>query len=512
DAMAALKGRPNDKELPGDIVFKLYDTYGFPVDLTADIARERGITIDTAGFEKAMAVQKQQARAASRFEAEAALHIDHADGTQFEGYEQLESQGTVLALYRGGQKVQELNDGDEGVVLLDTTAFYAESGGQVGDTGQLFCGDAAFTVMDTRKQGSHYLHHGRVEKGTLKTGQPLTAAVSPEIRQATMLNHSATHLMHAALRQVLGEHVMQKGSLVHPDYLRFDFAHTKALSADEIEQIEDIVNAQILANHEVRKQSMSIDEARKLGAMALFGEKYGDVVRVVSMGNMKMAEQQSMFSIELCGGTHVQRTGDIGLFRITQESGIAAGVRRIEAVTGRRALERSREQDRRLQNLATLVKASPDAVIDKVQQLVAANRALEKELQQFKAKAAAAAGADLAAQAQTIDGIKVLATAVQGIDSKALRDTAEQLRNKLGSAVVVLAVNEGGKVSLVVAVSKDLTDRIKAGDLVGKLAVHIGGKGGGRPDMAMAGGTNPEGLEQALAAADPAIRALLQGS
>ncbi|MDY6983867.1 MAG: alanine--tRNA ligase, partial [Pseudomonadota bacterium] len=504
DAMNALK----DKVLPGDIVFKLYDTYGFPVDLTADIARERGITIDTEGFEQAMAVQKQQARAASRFEAEAALHIDH-DATNFEGYEQLESQGTVLALYRNGQKVQELNAGDEGVVLLDTTAFYAESGGQVGDTGQLFCGDTVFSVMDTRKQGSHYLHHGRVEKGALKSGQPLTAAVSSEIRQATMLNHSATHLMHAALRQVLGEHVSQKGSLVHPDYLRFDFAHNKALTADEIEQIENIVNAQILANHDVRKQTMPIDDARKLGAMALFGEKYGDVVRVVSMGGAQSADQ--MFSIELCGGTHVQRTGDIGLFRITQESGIAAGVRRIEAVTGRKALERSREQDKRLQNLAALVKASPDAVIDKVQQLVAANRALEKELQQLKAKAAAAAGADLAAQAQTVNGIKVLATEVQGIESKALRDTAEQLRNKLGSAVVVLAVNEGGKVSLVVAVSKDLTDRIKAGELVGKLAAHVGGKGGGRPDMAMAGGTNPAGLEQALAAVNPAVSASLAG-
>jgi alanyl-tRNA synthetase len=502
DAMSALK----DKVLPGDIVFKLYDTYGFPVDLTADIARERGITIDTEGFEQAMAVQKQQARAASRFEAEAALHIEHGDATNFEGYEQLESQGTVLALYRGGQKVDGLNAGDEGVVLLDTTAFYAESGGQVGDTGQLFCGDTVFTVLDTRKQGSHYLHHGRVEKGSLKTGQPLTAAVSAEIRQATMLNHSATHLMHAALRQVLGEHVSQKGSLVNPDYLRFDFAHNKALTADEIEQIENIVNAQILANHDVRKQTMPIDEARQLGAMALFGEKYGDVVRVVSMGG---AKEQGVFSIELCGGTHVQRTGDIGLFRITQESGIAAGVRRIEAVTGLKALERAREQEKRLQTLAGIVKSGADNVVDKVQQLVAANRALEKELQQLKAKAAAAAGADLAAQAQTINGIKVLATEVQGIESKALRDTAEQLRNKLGSAVVVLAVNEGGKVSLVVAVSKDLTDCIKAGDLVGKLAAHVGGKGGGRPDMAMAGGTNPAGLEQALAAVQPMITSLV---
>jgi alanyl-tRNA synthetase len=504
DAIAALKG----KVIPGDVVFKLYDTYGFPVDLTADIARERGLTVDSAGFDKAMEVQKQQARAASRFEADEALAISD-NATSFEGYEQLESQGTVLALYRDGKKVPVLNAGEQGIVLLDTTAFYAESGGQVGDTGQLFCKDSTFTVTDTRKQGSHYLHHGRVESGSLKTGQPLTASVAPAIRQATMLNHSATHLMHAALRQVLGEHVTQKGSLVHPDYLRFDFSHNKALTDAELEQIENLVNAQILANHEVGKRSMSIDEARKLGAMALFGEKYGDVVRVVSMGNNKLKDESEVFSIELCGGTHVQRTGDIGLFRITAEQGIAAGVRRIEAVTGMRAIEHVREQEKRLIGLAALVKTSPDQVVDKVQQLVANQRALEKELQQLKSKVAAAAGADLASQAQDIKGIKVLATEVQGIDSKALRDTAEQLRNKLGSGVVVLAVNEGGKVSLVVAVSKDLTDRIKAGELVGTLASHVGGKGGGRPDMAMAGGTNPAGLAAALAAVGPAISGLI---
>jgi alanyl-tRNA synthetase len=504
DAIAALKG----KVIPGDVVFKLYDTYGFPVDLTADIARERGLTVDTAGFEKAMEVQKQQARAASRFEADAALAISD-NATTFEGYEQLESAGTVLALYRDGKKVPELKAGEQGIVLLDTTAFYAESGGQVGDTGQLFCKDCTFTVTDTRKQGSHYLHHGRVESGSLKTGQPLTASVAPAVRQATMLNHSATHLMHAALRQVLGEHVTQKGSLVHPDYLRFDFSHNRPVSDAELEQIENLVNAQILANHEVGKRSMSIDEARKLGAMALFGEKYGDVVRVVSMGNNKLKDESKVFSIELCGGTHVQRTGDIGLFRITGEVGIAAGVRRIEAVTGLRAIEHVRGQEKRLLNLAALVKASPDQVVDKVQQLVTNQKALEKELQQLKSKVAAAAGADLVGQAENIKGIKVLATEVQGIDSKALRDTAEQLRNKLGSGVVVLAVNEAGKVSLVVAVSKDLTDRIKAGDLVGQLAAHVGGKGGGRADMAMAGGTNPAGLGPALAAVGPAISQLI---
>ena len=505
DAIAALNG----KVLAGDVVFKLYDTYGFPVDLTADIARERGLAVDTAGFEKAMEVQKQQARAASRFEAGEALTITDAAATHFAGYEQLESKGTVLALYRGGQKVQALSVGDEGIVLLDTTAFYAESGGQVGDTGQLLGVDAGFTVTDTRKQGGYYLHHGRVEKGSLTIGQALTATVAPAIRQATMLNHSATHLLHAALREVLGEHVMQKGSLVHPDYLRFDFSHGKALAGSELERIENLVNAQILANHAVSKQVLPIEEARRLGAMALFGEKYGDEVRVISMGNNWIENKAKVFSIELCGGTHVQRTGDIGLFRITQESGIAAGVRRIEAVTGFRALERVREQDRRLQSLAALVKAGPENLFDKVQQLVNGNRALEKELQQLKSKAAAAAGADLVGQAETIKGIKILATEVHGIDSKALRDTAEQLRDKLGSGVVVLAVNEAGKVSLVVAVSRDLTDRIKAGELVGTLAVHVGGKGGGRPDMAMAGGTNPEGLQLALAAVGPAISRLI---
>ena len=496
DAIAGLKG----KEIPGDVVFKLYDTYGFPVDLTADIARERGLSVDSAGFEQAMQVQKQQARAASRFEADAALTIDSEVATRFDGYEQLESHGTVLGLYRTGKAVATLGAGEEGIVLLDATAFYAESGGQVGDTGQLLGAGCVFTVTDTRKQGSHYLHHGKVVSGALSTGMPLTAAVAPAVRQATMLNHSATHLMHAALRQVLGEHVTQKGSLVNPDYLRFDFSHAKALTDSELEQIEDLVNGQILGNSEVSKQVLPIDAARKLGAMALFGEKYGDVVRVISMGNNILEIKPQVFSIELCGGTHVQRTGDIGLFRIVQEAGIAAGVRRIEAVTGTGAIERVREQEKRLQSLAVLVKAAPDAVVDKVQQLVAVNRALEKELQQLKGKIAAAAGADLAEQAETIKGIKVLATEVQGMDSKVLRDTAEQLRNKLGSCVVVLAVNEAGKVSLVVAVSKDLTDRIKAGDLVGALAAHVGGKGGGRPDMAMAGGTNPAGLAAALAA------------
>ncbi len=501
DAIATLKDK---KMLPGAVVFKLYDTYGFPVDLTADIARERGLSVDTAGFEQCMQVQKQQARAASRFEAEAALAVDVA-ATSFDGYERLESQGKVLALYRDGKLVNELKTGEPGIVLLDTTAFYAESGGQVGDTGQLHGGGGVFAVSDTRKQGSHFLHHGLVETGTLRTGMALTAAVTPAVRQATMLNHSATHLMHAALRKVLGDHVTQKGSLVHPDYLRFDFAHGKPLTDADLEQIENLVNEQILANSEVGKQVLPIDAARKLGALALFGEKYGDVVRVISMGNNKLKNESEVFSIELCGGTHVQRTGDIGLFSITQETGIAAGVRRIEAVTGQGAFARVREQQRRLQSVAALVKTGPDAVVDKVEQLVAANRALEKELQQLKAKMAAAAGTELLSRTTTIKGIKVLATELLGVDSKALRDTAELLRDKLGSGIVVLAVTEGGKVSLVAAVSKDLTDRIKAGELVGALAVHVGGKGGGRPDIAMAGGSNPAGLATALAAVEAAV-------
>jgi alanyl-tRNA synthetase len=506
DAIATLAG----KELPGDTVFKLYDTYGFPVDLTADIARERGLGVDLAGFEAAMQGQRQQARAASRFEADQALVIAEPTATRFDGYDQLTSSSRVLALYKDGQPVAELHGGEQGIVLLDTTAFYAESGGQVGDQGKLLGEGVEFTVADTRKQASHSLHHGRVESGVLKPGITLTAAVTAAVRHATMLNHSATHLMHAALRQVLGDHVTQKGSLVHPDYLRFDFSHGKPLSEAELERIEWLVNEQILQNTEVSKQLMPIDEARKRGAMALFGEKYGDVVRVISMGNKGMNNSPEVFSSEFCGGTHVSRTGDIGLFRIVQESGIAAGVRRIEAVTGTAALARVRQQQKQLQATAALVKAAPDNLADKVRQLVASNRALEKELQQLKAKLASAAGADLAAQAEIINGIKVLATEVKGMDSKSLRATADQLRNKLGSGVVVLAVVEGDKVSLVAAVSKDLTARIKAGDLVNIVAGHVGGKGGGRPDLAMAGGSNPAGLPLGLAAVGPAVSQMAQ--
>ncbi len=502
DAIASLKG----KTIAGDVVFKLYDTYGFPVDLTADIARERGLTLDMPGFEAAMNIQKQQARAASRFEAQEALHVGDATETEFHGYDTLQAPAKVLALYRDGKAVERLDAGDNGIILLASTPFYAESGGQVGDKGVLIGNGLRFAVDDTRKQGNYHLHYGTVEQGSVSRNAEVQAEVSTEQRQATMLNHSATHLMHAALRQVLGEHVTQKGSLVNANYLRFDFSHNKAVTDGELEQIENLVNAQILANAEVSKRVMPIDDARKLGAMALFGEKYGNEVRVVSMGTETGAVS---FSLELCGGTHVQRTGDIGLFRITQESGIAAGVRRIEAVTGHNALARVRETEHKLQQIAGLVKASAANVLEKVQQALADAKVQEKELQQLKAKLAAAAGNELLEKAEQINGTRVLVTEVQGMDSKALRDTAEQLKNKIGSGVIVLVANDAGKISVVAAVTADLTSRVKAGELVNKLAEHVGGKGGGRPDLAMAGGTKVEGMVAALAAVRPLLASAL---
>ncbi len=497
EAIADLKGR----EIPGDVVFKLYDTYGFPVDLTADIAREKQLTLDLAGFEAAMNVQKQQARAASKFEAQESLSIGDAAATRFQGYDLLDAHAEIIALYRDGAVVDQLGAGQSGVVLLANTPFYAESGGQTGDKGILLGDHGRFVVEDTRKQGNYHLHFGTLEQGTLVHGSKVKAEVSAALRAATMLNHSATHLMHAALRQVLGDHVSQKGSLVNANYLRFDFSHNKPVTEPEIEQIENLVNAQILANMEVSKQEMAIDDACKLGAMALFGEKYGSEVRVVSMGQ----NGESVFSLELCGGTHVQRTGDIGFFRIYQESGIAAGVRRIEAVTGRNALELVRHNENKLQQIAQLVKASPANVLEKLQQTLAETRLLEKELQQLKAKLAAAAGDDLLTRTELVNGVKVLVAELEGVDSKALRDTAEQLKNKIGSGVIVLAVQDAGKVSVAVAVTADLTSRVKAGELVNKLAEHVGGKGGGRPDLAMAGGPNVAGLAAALAAAKPLL-------
>jgi len=484
--------------IPGATVFKLYDTYGFPVDLTADIARERGLTLNMDEFDAEMAKQKTQARSASQFESTEALDIRLENGTRFTGYDALNGQASVVALYRDGKAVDALNEGEKGIVLIDATPFYGESGGQVGDCGTLTAGGASFNVRDTQKQGDQFLHIGNVDTGSLSVGDAVGCRVDNSQRQPTVLNHSATHLMHAALRQVLGSHVMQKGSLVNPKYLRFDFSHNKPVTEDELREIEIIVNRQIQDNVEVTKEVMAMDAAKQKGAMALFGEKYGSEVRVVTMGRGTPGDESADFSIELCGGTHVNRTGDIGLFKILAETGIAAGVRRIEAVTGQAAVTLVQEQEARLRQVAGTVKSGMDKVVDRVEQLTSTNRQLEKELAQLKAKLASSAGTDLASQAEEINGIKVLAAIVEGVDSKALRDTTDQLKNKLGSAIVVLGTAADGKVSLVAGVTKDLTGRVKAGEIVNEAAKIVGGKGGGRPDMAMAGGNTPESLPEAI--------------
>ncbi len=496
-AIADLKG----KVIPGETIFKLYDTYGFPVDLTNDIARERHLQLDMAGFEQAMQAQRDRARSASQFVADYGKTVKVEGETEFTGYEQLTGPATIQAIYQNGQPVEQLTIGEVGMLVLDRTPFYAESGGQVGDVGQLQSGIGKFEVEDTRKQaGKVFLHFGKVTEGTIKTGEQVEASVDAERRQATAYNHSATHLLHAALRRVLGEHVTQKGSLVEADRLRFDFSHFEPISQQQLRDIENLVNEQIRQNRPVETRVMSPDEAMAAGALALFGEKYGDQVRVLRMGD---------FSMELCGGTHVKRTGDIGLFKIVSEGGVAAGVRRIEAVTGQRALEWVDRNEARLEQVAELVKGSRENLNDKVRQLVERNRSLEKELEQLKAKLASSQGSDLASQAQEINGLKVLAARLEGADPKSLRDTVDQLKNKLGSSAVVLATVSGDKVSLVAGVSKDSTDRLKAGELVNMVARQVGGKGGGRPDMAQAGGTQPESLESALASVPDWVRAQL---
>ncbi|ABI56830.1 alanine--tRNA ligase [Alkalilimnicola ehrlichii MLHE-1] len=484
-------------EIPGETVFKLADTYGFPVDLTADIARERDLTLDMAGFEACMAAQRERARAHSQFK------VQHGEGEQFEGeshfigYDQLEGHGEVLALFRDGRSVQTLSAGEEGMVILDQTPFYAESGGQVGDQGVLeTAGGEVFEVRDTLKQGEGHGHLGRLREGRIHVGDRLRAQVDAETRWATALNHSATHLLHAALRGVLGTHVQQKGSLVAPDRLRFDFAHYEAPSTEQLEQIERIVNDEIRANRAADIEHMAYDDAIETGAMALFGEKYGDQVRVLRFGE---------FSIELCGGTHVERTGDIGLCKLISEGGVAGGVRRIEAVTGDRAVMWVQRTEQRLVQVAETVKASPDNAAVRVAQLVDRLKGQEKELERLKQKLASQAGSDLAGQAVDIGGVKVVAARVDA-DNKALRDTVDQLRNKLGTAVIVLGAVAGDKVRLVAGVSKDCTDRIKAGDLVRQVAEQVGGKGGGRPDFAQAGGEQPEHLETALASVESLVR------
>ncbi|MES2721089.1 MAG: alanine--tRNA ligase [Pseudomonadota bacterium] len=487
--LASLKG----SVIPGETVFRLYDTYGFPVDLTGDIARERDLTLDLEGFEAAMTAQRERARASSRFDMDYNTLIKLDGETGFLGYAATQANDLLVrALYIAGQSVESANVGDQVAIILDKTPFYAESGGQAGDSGYLRSSAAVVEVQDTTKAGAHHLHQALITAGSIKVGDPLAAEVRADLRQATARNHSATHLLHAALREILGTHVSQKGSLVCADYLRFDFSHPEAVPAATLRQIEARVNGQILANTAVQTDVTDIDTARAKGAMALFGEKYGDVVRVLTMG-------QDGFSVELCGGTHVARTGDIGQLRITSEAGVAAGVRRIEARTGEGALAWLNAGEQTLVELADTVKGNRDSVLAKVQQLLERQRDLEKELDKLKSKLAAAAGSDLAGQAQAIAGVQVLAAMLEGADAKALRETVDQLRNKLGSAVVVLATVQDGKVSLAAGVSADVIARVKAGELVSFLAAQVGGKGGGRPDMAMAGGSDVAALPAALA-------------
>jgi alanyl-tRNA synthetase len=477
------------KIFSGETAFKLHDTFGFPLDLTADVCRERGVSVDADAFDAAMARQREQARAAGKFRMAAALEYDGLE-TVFEGYQTQEIQAGVLALYKDGSAVEKLVEGDLGVVVLDRTPFYAESGGQVGDRGELRGGSGIFAVEDTQKiQAMVYGHHGVLRTGTLSRGQLVTARVDAAARAATARNHSVTHLMHKALREVLGAHVQQKGSLVDAEKTRFDFVHNSPMTAEEIREVEEIVNAEILANAATRAETMTLEDARNTGAMMLFGEKYGDEVRVLSIGS----------STELCGGTHVGRTGDIGLFKIVMESGIAAGVRRVEAITGSNALRYVQEQERRVQGMSALLKVQPDDVAERVATIMDNVRALEKELQRLKSKLAAGQGEDLAGRAVALPGCKVLATILEGADVPTLRETVDKLKNKLGSAVIVVASVADGKVSLIAGVTPDLTDRVKAGDVVNMVARQVGGKGGGRPDMAQAGGTEAEKLPEALA-------------
>ena len=477
-------------EIPGETVFKLYDTYGFPLDLTAMVARDRGLTIDEAGFETAMNEQRERARAASKFDVDLTAKVDLEDDTVFTGYENLDGQSKVVALLKGGEQVTSLSEGDEGVIVLEETPFYGESGGQVGDSGVLVANGVEFTVADTQKDGANHLHVGTLSSGKVLLGDQLRAEVNHQARQATALNHSATHLLHAVLRDVLGDHVAQKGSLVDPEKLRFDFSHFEAVTPEQIADIEGRVNALVAANTDVVTDVMDIESAKQKGAMALFGEKYDDTVRVLSMAGD--------YSIELCGGTHAKRTGDIGILKITNESGIAAGVRRIEAVTGEAAYQRTQESDAIIADIAGQLKGNRESVLEKVQQIIAKSRQLEKDLEQAKAKLASSAGNDLAGQAFEVAGVKLLAAKLEGADPKGLRDLCDQLKNKLQSGVILLAAVNGEKVSLIAGVTKDLTGSAKAGDLIKLAAEKVGGKGGGRPDMAQAGGSDPSGVEAAL--------------
>jgi alanyl-tRNA synthetase len=500
DVFKKLKG----KTIPGEIVFKLYDTYGFPVDLTADIARERKLSIDQAGFETAMEGQRERGRAASRFGVDLRGQTELAAKSEFCGYDSLTGEGKITAMLKGGAEVRTANADDELQVVLDRTPFYAEAGGQVGDVGVFDNKNVRFRVTDTKKLGDAHLHIGHLESGSLKIGDKITARVDEETRQATVLNHSATHLLHAALRKVLGTHVVQKGSLVAPDRLRFDFSHPQPVTPQELESIERLVNAEIRRNSAADIRQMSYDAAIKAGAMALFGEKYGDKVRVLRFGD---------FSTELCGGTHVRRTGDIGLFLITSESGIASGVRRIEAVTGESALAAVKHRDAMFKLVTVALRATPADVAEKANELLERQKKLERDLATLKSKLAAGGHGDLAADAVEVRGIKVLATTIDGADAQSLREAVDSLKGRLGSAVIVLAtVTADGKVSLVVGVTSDLVGKVKAGELAGEVAGRLGGRGGGRPDFAQAGGNDPTKLDEALAAVRGLVEKKLTGT
>ncbi len=483
--------------IPGETVFRLYDTYGFPLDLTADVARERGLTIDQAGFDAAMAAQRGRARAASKFGADLRDPVKLSGRTEFSGYDHLTGGAKVTALIFDGAVVDALRPGQEGEVVLDQTPFYAESGGQVGDTGILTGSHARFLVRDTRKIGASFAHVGVLESGELRVGAEVQAEVDGKRRQAIALNHSATHLLHAALREVLGKHVQQKGSLVAPERLRFDFAHSQPVTADELRRVEDLVNSAIRRNAPAETRVMALDEAVAAGAMSLFGEKYESDVRVLSIGD---------FSMELCGGTHVERSGDIGFFKIISESGVAAGVRRVEAVTGQAAFDWVMRADQVLRDAALLLRGSREDVDEKVRELVERSRRLEKEVQQLKSKLASGQGGDLSTRAKDVGGVKVLAAQIDGADVKSLRDAMDRLRDKLGSSVIVLGTVAEGKVVLVAGVSADLVAELKAGDIVGSVAAQVGGRGGGRADFAQAGGTQPENLGAALAGVEDLVR------
>lgn len=474
--------------IPGDLVFKLYDTYGFPADLTADVARERQMTIDHQGFEECMAVQRKTAQQAGKFGADYNDQLKSDKHTDFKGYDSTHYSATVIEIFAGGEAVQLLEDGQQGIVVLDRTPFYAESGGQTGDTGTITVAGGEFNVTNTTKLGNAFAHHGTVQ-GRIGVNDKVDATIDDTRRDSIKKNHTATHILHEALRQLLGDHVGQKGSLVQPDRLRFDFSHFEAVTKDELREIERVVNDEIRRNFALNTELMAIDDAKAKGAMALFGEKYDDEVRVVTIGD---------YSIELCGGTHVERAGDIGLFKIVSESGIAAGVRRIEAVTGADAVAYVSEQEQQLHDVAALVKGDSASVLEKVIALLEKSKGLEKQIAQLNDKLASAAGASLLDSIVEINGVKLLVANVEGTESKALRGMVDDLKNKIGSGVIALGVASGDKVSLIAGVTKDLTGKVKAGELVNHMAGQVGGKGGGRPDMAQAGGSEPQNLAAAL--------------